>query len=536
MAAEPKLQGAQYPLFDNSYELVRIVGRGRNSIVYEARKFSSESPYPYRLRSTLALKILSGAGRKPEINLQRMKHEALCMLAARHPNVIKLYDYVSTGDVCYLAMEYAERGDLLNLLGEQDVLLEPATALRIIRQVLCGLENVHRVGIVHRDIKPENLLLTWDGILKIIDFGIAFSRDKNVSADEANRGIGTFEYLSPECLEDGVTDVSMDLYATAVTCYQLLTKNMPFAGTSFSENIENKMAGRLLPLAVFLKQAPPLLDELLVKALSTDPGRRFRSAAEFGDAIDKYLVGEWHPDPLPRRENALPAPGVDNRPQTQPEHTAPLRSNELVEIKERSLDLPRARTSEHQQRAARPQPRRPRSSGPVLLLFLLVLLLGGLLLFNFLQSGGKGDLPRHLAALGRRVSLLMSELRGVSSEHEGVTAVPASRVSNSLPPTAFFMAGRRVGLLHLLLSDESDVSFSVTVGEAADHAVMTLGFPGWISAPLDIRALDAGEHVRIVSGPVDITLWIDPASDREVELKGFYRENKSGRQGTWVLW
>ncbi len=278
------------PVFDGSYEILATVGRGRNSIVYKARRLHEPS-----LGQIVALKVLTGNAKDPELNIRRMKHEALAMLSCRHKNVIRLQDYVTSGDLCYLCMEYAERGDLRMLLASQSDPFFSGLVLDWTVQVLTGLETIHGAGIIHRDVKPENILLTDDGLVKIADFGIAVLPSEEFKAEEANRGVGTFDFLAPETLEDGFSNVTTDLYSVGVTMFQLLTRNAPFKGVTFTEQITNKLAGNRTPLSAFI-EISPVIDKILDRALATDPDQRFQSAREFREAIEKFIMGELDPE------------------------------------------------------------------------------------------------------------------------------------------------------------------------------------------------------------------------------------------------
>ncbi|HQH28744.1 MAG TPA: serine/threonine-protein kinase, partial [Oligoflexia bacterium] len=281
-------------IFDDLYEIISPVGRGRNSVVYQARCLNSSGKQS--AASLVALKVLVGNAKDPEMHVKRMKREALAMLSCVNRNVIKLLDYRSAGELCYLAMEFAERGDLRQMLEVQHDVFTPDLVLRLMVQVLSGLEKIHSVGIIHRDLKPENLLLTRDCTIKIADFGISCLPSEKIAPEEANRGVGTFDYLAPECLEDGVSNQATDVYSAAVTCYQLLTGHMPFAGLSFTEQIANKMESRIIPLERYIKHTPPMLEELMSQALASDPARRFQTAAEFKQALESFIQGSWRPE------------------------------------------------------------------------------------------------------------------------------------------------------------------------------------------------------------------------------------------------
>ncbi len=276
--------------FDSRYEILSTIGRGSNSVVYKAillDSLASRSPSGSgNIGETVALKVLTGNAKQPAQNILRMKREALALLSSKHPNVIRVIDYVSTGDLCYLSMEYAEHADLRAELEHAKGLVEVSTAIRWIAELVAGLSAVHRAGVIHRDIKPENILLTASGDIKLADFGIALLPTEMVSPDEALRGVGTFEYLAPEYLDQGVSSVATDLYSVAVTAFQLLTKELPFKGNTFSEQLSSKMGGKRKRISNFRRDLPRGLEQLIERGLNVDPAKRQLSA-------DHFLLELW---------------------------------------------------------------------------------------------------------------------------------------------------------------------------------------------------------------------------------------------------
>ena len=291
-AEDAQIEG-QNTLFDGSYEILTSVGRGRNSVVYKAKHQRSPEGV------LVALKVLVGCSKDPNINIARMKREALAMLSCVHPNVVKLRDYVS-GELNYLAMEYVSGGDLRSALDERIEPFSVQEATNIVLQILDGLEAIHRAGIIHRDIKPENLLVTGEGLasggtIKIADFGIAFLPTERVALEEASRGIGTFDYLAPETLGDGVCREASDLYSVSVTLYQLLTKQLPFAGQSFAEQISQKMGGAVKPIPERAELDAATYNAFFEQMLSPDVEQRAQSVAEFRKELLALTSGTWKP-------------------------------------------------------------------------------------------------------------------------------------------------------------------------------------------------------------------------------------------------
>jgi len=297
MKREGLAGSGQKALFDTRYEILATVGRGGNSIVYKAalqensKSRSTKIPNTSRsnLRQIVALKVLTGNAKQPSNNVLRMKREALALLSSRNAHVIRVLDYVSTGELSYLSMEYAEGGDLRVELDQQNEPVSVRQALSWLAQMLIGLKAIHQAGIIHRDIKPENLLLDNQRLLKIADFGIALLPTESVSPDEALRGVGTFEYLAPEYLEQGLSNEQTDLYSVGVTAYQILTRHLPFLGETFSEQLNSKMSGKRRALSDYRKNLPRGLEALLNKAMAPDPEKRFICVEEFILALNRVM-------------------------------------------------------------------------------------------------------------------------------------------------------------------------------------------------------------------------------------------------------
>ncbi len=257
--------------FGGRYQLLEAIGRGRNSVVYKARVTGADAArFPFSV-SPVALKIIApqpkqqnqrGFNQKQaELLEARVKREALAMLACRHPNVVRLFDYVTSPKQSYVVMEYVDHHDLKTVFSERFAPLPAPSALKIVLQVLTGLDAIHRQGVIHRDIKPENLLLTSGGTVKIADFGIAVLPLSDESLADVNNGIGTFDYLAPEALEEGICSISSDLYALGITCYQLLTGKEKFTGDDLKE-IQHQVPEELRQAAKIINDRILLTDRM----------------------------------------------------------------------------------------------------------------------------------------------------------------------------------------------------------------------------------------------------------------------------------
>ena len=277
-------------LFDSSYRLLSVIGRGRYSIVYSARRITARSANDGGLDPSgrdLAIKILT---RSRATMAQQLGKEGLAMLLCEGAGVVRLFDYVSSGESSYLTMELMEGGSLANLLATRTRPIRADRALQVILQVLDGVEQIHRAGVIHRDIKPDNLLVSRSGEIKIADFGACFLPTDGLGDSNFARGIGTLDYLAPECITGSGICEATDIYSLAVTLFQLLTLRLPVKGNSIGAIVDRKLSGQTLPLAQFLDNAPGALVHLCEKSLATDPRDRFQSVSQFRRALLRVLA------------------------------------------------------------------------------------------------------------------------------------------------------------------------------------------------------------------------------------------------------
>jgi eukaryotic-like serine/threonine-protein kinase len=239
--------------------------------------------------------------------LARFKREAQAAGRLNHPNIVAVHDYGEDAERAWIAMELVEGGTLKQVLdrGER---LPLAETLRVMGQMLAGLDYSHRRGVVHRDIKPANLMLTPDGQVKIADFGIA--RVENSSMTQVGTVMGTPAYMAPEQLRGETVDARADIWASGVLLYQLLTGEKPFEG-GYSSVMHKAINTEPTPPSVLAVTCPRGLDAVITKALAKRPEDRFASAAAFAEAILRAAAppAEAAPDAtVVTRPVAAPAP------------------------------------------------------------------------------------------------------------------------------------------------------------------------------------------------------------------------------------
>ena len=246
-------------------KVLHLIGEGGSSRVYLASRERDDEP--------LVVKILRTEVTSESTVLARFMHEYSLVEGLQSRHVARIYDHGTSGDHAYLVMEFFEGGDLNSRLGGKA--LPPVESLRLFRELMLALGDIHEKGILHRDLKPQNLMFRGDGTLAIVDFGIAKHID---AADMTGRGeiLGTPRYMSPEQVQGRVLDLRTDIYSAGVLLFQMLTGRHLYEGDS--------AVGVALQ---HLNTPPPALPEelsryqrLLDKLLEKDREARFRNADE----------------------------------------------------------------------------------------------------------------------------------------------------------------------------------------------------------------------------------------------------------------
>ena len=265
------------------YEIKRTLGRGAMGVVYEGW-----DPVIARRVAIKTVKIPDADDPETEDQLARFRREAQAAGRLTHPNIVGVFDYGETNDIAYIVMEYVDGPSVKSLLDKQERFALP-DVMRIMEDLLAGLQFSHERGVVHRDIKPANVMLTTGGQAKIADFGIA--RIESSSMTQAGTVLGTPAYMSPEQFMGQVVDARSDIYSSGVLLYQLLTGERPFEGglSAIMHKALNTEPPSPSQIAV---TCPPAFDSVVRKAMAKRPEDRFQSATEFLLALRGALSGE----------------------------------------------------------------------------------------------------------------------------------------------------------------------------------------------------------------------------------------------------
>jgi eukaryotic-like serine/threonine-protein kinase len=268
------------------YENIATVGAGGMGEVYLAR-----DP---QLRRNVALKLLAPALTQDDRALRRFEEEAIAASRLSHPNILTVYEFGQVEGAHYIATEHVEGQTLRQRIDKGR--LSVAEATDISSQVCSALVVAHEHGIVHRDIKPANVMVRNDGIVKLLDFGIAKLSDEAsasvlqtvLSTSHPETVVGTIRYMSPEQARGRAVDGRSDLFSLGSLMYQLVTGKPAFPGDTASDIIAEILKGEPLPLSKAVPDVPAQFEAIVHRALRKERGERYQSAAEMLDALQEF--------------------------------------------------------------------------------------------------------------------------------------------------------------------------------------------------------------------------------------------------------
>ncbi len=281
------------------YEILEQIGRGGMGAVYRARHT--------KLDRMCAVKVLplelSG---NPDL-LERFRREARATAKLDQNQVVTIYDVDTDGPTEYLAMEFLE-GDSLETLVQKKGKLRVKTSLQIIRQATMGLAAAHEHGIIHRDVKPANLMLTKDGVVKVMDFGLARLVEISSGLSQAGQVLGTPHYMSPEQARGEPLDLRSDIYSLGATLFFLLTGQTPHK-TGTPTAILLKVVSEEPPQSDLVEPSiPKSVSDLALRMMAREPQERFGDCKELLRAIEQLLPQSSGVGPPPGdRPTPLPA-------------------------------------------------------------------------------------------------------------------------------------------------------------------------------------------------------------------------------------
>jgi eukaryotic-like serine/threonine-protein kinase len=262
-------------MLDRRYHVRSRIAHGGMATVYLATDT--------RLDREVALKVMHAELARDAEFVGRFIGEAKSVARLSHPNVVAVYDQGADGQYLYLAMEYVPGRTLRDVLRERGW-LPWNEALEIMDPVLAGLSAAHQAGIVHRDVKPENVLITPDGRVKVVDFGLARA---SAAMQQTRAGviIGSVAYIAPEQVTGAVTDARTDVYAAGIMAFEMMTGRQPYSGDSPLAVAYAHVNSDVPAVGELVGGIPPAVDQLVQAATSRDPQRRPSNADVFLRAV-----------------------------------------------------------------------------------------------------------------------------------------------------------------------------------------------------------------------------------------------------------
>jgi serine/threonine-protein kinase len=269
---------------DNRYEVVKRLGEGGMSYVYEAKDLTRGE--------TIAIKILSPKLSADTSSVQRLRREAGLAMRLEHPHVCKILRLGETEDgLIYLVMPYL-KGELLSDREGKAGPLSIPQGVEWLGQMCSGLHHAHQLHIVHRDLKPENVMICPGPddreIAVVMDFGLAKENRADPSmAKLTATGIilGTPEFMSPEQIRGRPIDARSDIYALAIVAFEMFTGKLPFSGRSAQEMMIARLRGKPATVKQYRPEFSAPLEAVLMRAMAVEPDQRYATALEFGRAL-----------------------------------------------------------------------------------------------------------------------------------------------------------------------------------------------------------------------------------------------------------
>ena len=259
----------------HSYHINAHLGQGGMGNVYRATDTM--------LGREVALKMLHPQLTMQTQFLERFKKEARVLAQLLHPNIAVIYNFIEQQGNHFMVMEYVEGASLDELLKKYGT-LPPEFVVPVFIQALEGLQHAHRKHIFHRDIKPSNIMLTPDGTVKLMDFGIAKVAGEQ-KMTQVNKIVGTVEFMAPELIQGKDASALSDIYAMGVTLYELISGKLPFESDTDFNLMQAILKKKPSPPDKLNASVPRPLADIVMKALDKNPDHRFTDARAFQQAL-----------------------------------------------------------------------------------------------------------------------------------------------------------------------------------------------------------------------------------------------------------
>ena len=269
-------------IFGERYEVEAPLGTGGMAEVWKG--------HDRVLNRTVAIKTLLPQFARDASFVDRFRREAQAAARLNHPGIVSVYDSGTDGDTPYIVMQYIEGKTLADFLGSGKT-LPPMQAATIGQEIAEALAAAHAQGVIHRDIKPANVMITREGKVRVMDFGIARLISGPETAPQTSAVLGTASYLSPEQAQGQSVDARSDIYALGVVLYEMLTGRPPFTGESPMAIAYKQVNATPEAPSSVNSEVPPELDAVVMRALSKNPANRYQTGQEFADDLERVRTG-----------------------------------------------------------------------------------------------------------------------------------------------------------------------------------------------------------------------------------------------------
>ncbi|RMG51280.1 MAG: serine/threonine protein kinase [Gammaproteobacteria bacterium] len=269
-------------LIGDRYQFIRRIGKGAfGTVLLVNDTFVNEQ---------IVLKFINTQMASDESAIKRFVHELRFTRKITHPNVIRIFDLLTFGDWQAISMEYFESHTLSKEIKDSEGGMDIQQALRELVQICAGMEAAHKEGVIHRDMKPPNILVNDEGLVKVVDFGIAAAaRHNETRLTRTGTLVGTPTYIAPEQVLGKPVDNRTDIYSLGVIMYEMLTGKPPYQGEDYMSLMYQHVQGNAPLVSEIRPEIPKTLAAVVRKAMSVEPEKRYQSMGELRKRLEMML-------------------------------------------------------------------------------------------------------------------------------------------------------------------------------------------------------------------------------------------------------
>ena len=274
------MNGEAFKKIERDYRIVREIGKGGMSVVYEG--------YQPSLKRKVAIKVLHKDRKNPEI-FQRFFSEALSLAKLSHESIVDIIDLIDEDDASYIIMEFIDGrtlSEIIKKFGPLSYDLAGSIALKIAN----ALQHIHEVGIVHRDLKPGNIMITPNGTVKVMDFGIAHNPEVLKGLTKTGVMMGTPSYMSPEQVRGEKVDARSDIFSFGAVLYEMVCGKKAFDAETEGKLLEKILKANYISPRFYRKKIPRALLKIIRKCLKRKPAQRYESVKELIHDLEHFLL------------------------------------------------------------------------------------------------------------------------------------------------------------------------------------------------------------------------------------------------------